>query len=485
MRQIFISFFALVVFTSGSYGQTRIEDETIKRINNYLLELEKVGFNGSVLVDLNGDVISKGFGFSDKEQQLKNSPNTIFDIGSITKQFTAAAILKLEMQGKLSTEDKISKYSDSVPVDKEMITIHDLLRHQSGLISNVGKDYEKIGKEEFLNKVLSSKLRFNVGTSFSYSNTGYSLLAMIIEKVSGQSYETYLYENLWEPADMQTTGYTRPAFDRDLIAVGYYRDGKEWGKPIDMEWDQTAPYWHLLGNGGILSTTGDLYKWHTALNTGGVLSKEAIHKYYHPKLRAEETEASYYGYGWDVFQTNRGTTRLWHNGGNNIVYADFRRFIDEGVTLVMLTNQSHPNFDDLNEEISQIIFNPGYDPVIPGADNETNRNFTNFIIRTLQDSGLEKAREAYQGRNESQDLIEFIMRSEGLDHLYNGKPDMAMQILLMNVFVHPKTAKALQSLAEGYMVTGNKELALKFFKESLSLNPDNPFANDMIKELGK
>ncbi|WP_168194585.1 serine hydrolase [Antarcticibacterium arcticum] len=485
MRQILISFFTLVLFASGSYGQSTNEEETIRRINTYLSDLEKIAFNGAVLVNLNGEVISKGFGFSNKEQQLKNSPNTIFDIGSITKQFTAAAVLKLEMQGKLSTEDKISKYFDSIPADKEMITLHDLLRHQSGLISNIGKDYEKISKEEFLHKVLSSKLRFNVGSGFSYSNIGYSLLAMIIEKVSGQSYETYLYENLWEPSAMQMTGYTRPGFDPELIAVGYYRDGREWGKPTNMEWDQTAPYWHLRGNGGILSTTGDLYKWHTALTTGSILSPEAIHKFYHPKLRTDETEASYYAYGWDVYQTNRGTTRLWHNGGNNIVYADFRRFIDEGVTLIMLTNQSHPNFDDLNEEISQMIFNADYTPAIPGADNETNRNFTNFIIRTLQDSGLEKAKEAYQGKNEDQDLIEFIMRSEGLDHLYNNKPDMAMQIFLMNVFVHPNTAKALQSLAEGYMVTGNKDLALKFFNESLSLNPDNPFAKDMIKVLGK
>ncbi|CAM4081114.1 serine hydrolase domain-containing protein [Gillisia hiemivivida] len=484
MKQILTTLFTLILFVSTTCGQTKEENETIQQITTYLSELEKVGFNGSVLVELNGkQVISEGYGFSDKERQLKNSSTTIFDIGSITKQFTAAAVLKLEMQGKLSTDDKLSKFFENIPKDKEIITIHDLLRHQSGLISNVGKDFEKISKEEFLNKVLSSELRFEVGTSFSYSNIGYSLLAMIIEKVSGQTYETYLYENLWKPAQMKLTGYSRPEFDRDLIAVGYYKDDRIWGKPTDKEWDKTAPYWHMRGNGGILSTTEDLYKWHKALTGDLILSNEAKNKLYQPKIRAEEDYSAIYAYGWDVSETNRNTTRVWHNGTNNFLYADFLRYIDEGTTLIMLSNKSHSNFDELNQEISQIIFNPKYIPVIPVADNEINRNFTNYIIGAIQEFGLEKANEEYQKKANSQSLLEFMMRNEGLNNLYNSKPDIAMQIFQMNVFVHPNVAKALQALGEGYMETGKKELALKFFNKSLSINPDNPFANKMIKRL--
>lgn len=483
IKQILVTLLVLVLCVSTSRAQTNISNGTAQRIERYILELEKIGFDGSVLVELNGEkIISKGYGYSNKEIKLKNSPTTIFDIGSITKQFTAAAIMKLEMQGKLSTEDKISNYIDNIPLDKESITIHDLLRHQSGLISNVGKDYEKIDKEEFLAKVLSSGLRFKAGSDFSYSNVGYSLLVMIIEKASGETYENYLYHNLWKPAGMNTTGYTRPAFDSTKIAVGYYRDNKVWGKPTDKEWDKTAPYWHLVGNGGILSTTEDLYKWHKALMTDEILSKEAKQKLYHPKLRAEETQASYYAYGWDVSETERGTTRLWHNRGNNIVYADFLRYIDEGITMIMLSNKSHPHFDELNQEISKLIFDPEYIPVIPAEDNEINRDFTSHIIKTIQDFGLEKARIEYQ-KKDNQEVIEFILRGEGLNHLYGGKPEIAMQIFKMNVFAHPTTAKALQSLGEGYMETGNKELALKYFRESLDINSDNPFASEMIKKL--
>lgn len=484
MKQILIVLFALNLFLTTTYGQTKKADDHVKRIDTYLSQLETAGFQGSVLVEIDGErKISRGFGFSNRDAQIKNSSNTIFDIGSITKQFTAAAILKLEMQGKLSTGDKISKFFENVPEDKASITIHDLLRHQSGLISNVGKDFEKVAETEFLDKVFSSKLRVTTGTDRSYSNIGYSLLAVIVERVSKQTYETFLYENFWKPARMEMTGYSRPGFDTSLIAVGYHQDNTAWGKPTDKEWDGTSPYWHLKGNGGILSTTEDLYKWHKCLMTDLVLSKEAKQKLYYPELRPEETTDSYYAYGWDVSKTSRNTTEVWHNGTNRILYADFLRYIDENVTLIMLSNKFHPVFNNLNFEISRMIFNPHYNPEIPAIDNEENRNFTKRIIKTIEEFGLEKAKTEFRSRKKSEQLLEFMMRDEGFSHIDNSKPDIAIQIFEMNVFVHPESAKAFQGLGEGYMETGKKELALKYFRESLSIHPDNPFVKDMIKRL--
>jgi CubicO group peptidase (beta-lactamase class C family) len=482
MKQFLTTILALI-FAVSSYGQQILDADITQKIDSYLTALEEVGFYGAVLVELNGEpVISNGFGFSNTAEQIRNTPATIFDIGSITKQFTATAILKLEMQGKLSTDDSLSKFFAGVPADKAFITIHDLLRHQSGLISNVGKDYEKISNEEFLDKVFASNLRFETGTNFSYSNIGYSLLAMIIEMVSNQDYETYLYENLWKPANMEMTGYTRPDFDSNLIAVGYYRDGRVWGKPSEKEWGENSPYWHLKGNGGILSTTEDLYKWHKALMTEQILSNDALQKLYHPKLRAEETAAPYYAYGWDISKTTRNTTRVWHNGGNNILYADFLRFVDEQITMIMLSNKSHPNFDHLNFEIAKIIFNPAFKPEIPAMDNPENRNFTESIILTIEQFGLDSAKTVYEQRKTSESLLQFMMRNEGFNRM-DANPDMTIQIFEMNVFAYPNSAIALQDLGEGYMETGENELALKYFKESLSINPDNPFAENMIKRL--
>ena len=183
------------------FHKRKITESTIKTINKietYLKEIEKAEFTGTVLVGLNGKkVISRGYGFRNINQKLRNTPNTIFDIGSITKQFTGAAIIKLEMQGKLSTDDKISRYFSDVPKDKSEITIHQLLRHSSGLPSVVGGDYDKITESEFVAKVMNTPLKFESGSKSSYSNVGYSLLAIIIEKVSGESYEQFLYKNLW------------------------------------------------------------------------------------------------------------------------------------------------------------------------------------------------------------------------------------------------------------------------------------------------
>ena len=122
---------------------------------------------------------------------------------------------------------------------------------------------------------MKSTLKFKVGSDYSYSNIGYSLLAIIIEKVTGQTYEQYLYENLWKSSGMETTGYSRPNFDADLIAIGYGKNYENWGKPTEKKWNGNAPYRHLLGNGGILTTSEDMFKWHKSLLTENVLSIEA------------------------------------------------------------------------------------------------------------------------------------------------------------------------------------------------------------------
>jgi CubicO group peptidase (beta-lactamase class C family) len=477
----------IVAFFSSFLSCAQIKNtiEVTKRINTYLSELETVGFSGTVLVELNGNkVISKGYGFSDRSKKLKNNPSTVFSTGSITKQFTATAILKLEMLGKLSTDDTLSKYFDNVPLDKSVITIHDLLRHQSGLVSNLMDDYEKISQEEFIKKVFDSELRFASGQQFSYSNIGYSLLALIIEKVSGNLYEVYLYHNLFKPANMEFTGYNRPKFIDGDIAVGYYRDGIVWGKPRhDFGFTDGNRYWNLIGNGGILSTTEDLYKWHKALISNKILTEEAKHKLYHPRIRENETNEAIYAYGWDVAKTDRNTFRVWHNGTNNILYADFMRFVDEDVTLIMLSNTSHPDFDGLNEQISKIIFDDSYTPIIPIAENETNKKFTQNIIKIVLENGLEAAKKEYKNRDSQKGLIENILNTKGYNLMSENKILMAINIFEMNVFANPQSANAFDSLGEAYLNNGNKLLAVKYYKKSLELNPNNGNAKDILNQL--
>src|SRR5262249_30505132 len=168
------------------------------------------------------------------------------------------------------------------------------------------------------------------------------------------------------------TGYSRPGFDKEMIATGYKND-VEWGKPTGKEWSGDAPYWHLKGNGGGLSTTEDMYKWHLALLTDKILSRGAKEKYYHPQVRPGANENPYYAYGWDILNTRRKTILTRHRGTNRVFYADFYRYIDEGVAIIFLSNKANLDFRETNRIISKIIFDPDYTPAIPVADNEGNR----------------------------------------------------------------------------------------------------------------
>src|SRR5262249_27224274 len=154
----------------------------------------------------------------------------LFSIGSITKQFTAAAILKLQMQGKLSVRDPIAKYLPNVPQDKSAITLHHLLTHSAGLESGFGPgDFEAVTRDEIIKRALASKLRSAPGKQYHYSNAGYSLLGAIVEIVSGGGYEAFLHEHLFKPAGMAQTGYRLPKWSSERLAQGYGRGGQRWG----------------------------------------------------------------------------------------------------------------------------------------------------------------------------------------------------------------------------------------------------------------
>jgi len=310
-----------------------------------------------LLVAKNGQVVlEKGYGLANRENKITYAPKTVFTVGSITKQFTGAAVLKLEMQGKLRTSDKISKYFKDVTPEKADITLHQLLTHSAGMVNAFGDDYERLTRDEFVQRALASELRYVPGTKHEYSNVGYSILGAVIEIVTGGSYERYLHDNLFKPTGMKETGYVIPKWKSETLAVGYREDGSRWGTPLDHLWDKDGPYWNLRANGGILSTVGDLYKWHLALEGEKILSKEAKEKYFAPHI-AEQPEAySFYGYGWVNEKTPRGTTLIWHDGGNGFFYADFRRYIDEKVVYIVATNSRISPFRKEYDQVGQSIF---------------------------------------------------------------------------------------------------------------------------------
>jgi CubicO group peptidase (beta-lactamase class C family) len=329
------------------------------RLDEHMRRLVPFGYSGSLLVAKDGEVVlANGYGLADREAGVPVTAETVFDIGSITKQFTAAAILRLEMEGRLSVSDPVSRWFDGVPADKQGMTLHHLLTHSSGLRDNFGRDYAVAERDSLAGVILGSELLWAPGTRYRYSNAGYSLLGMIVEKASGMGYEPYLREKLWGPAGMTRTGY-RVDWRPGELAVGYARGGQRDGTPVDQAWAPDGPWWNLRANGGVLSSVRDLFRWHQALEGEAILSAAAKAKMWTPHVAENDEGSSHYGYGWAIMQTQRGTRLIAHNGGNGIFFADFRRYVDEGVVVLVMSNTADMSAGGTLASVSRAVFGGG------------------------------------------------------------------------------------------------------------------------------
>jgi CubicO group peptidase (beta-lactamase class C family) len=354
-----VALIALVRLTPAlAQDRPVVSGETGRALDDYLTRLERFGFTGGALAVRGKDVLlSKSYGLADRARDIPLTADSVYNLGSITKQFTAAAILTLEMQGKLAVTDPASKYLDGVPPDKAAITLHHLLTHSSGLESDFSPtDYDPVGREEYVRRALQSTLRFKPGDGYEYSNAGYSLLAAIVEKVSGQPYEVYLTERVLKPAGMRETGYKVPKWAPDRIAHGYRDDGEDWGTILQRIQEADAPYWTLRGNGGLHTTLGDMLAWHRALDTDAVLSKEERAKYFKPYVAEGPRGLSHYAYGWAVSRSARGTGVVQHNGGNGIYVAEFVRFPDEDAMLFVTSTDTTLTATPVVEVLERVLF---------------------------------------------------------------------------------------------------------------------------------
>ena len=351
-----------------------VSGKTARNMDIYLSRITPFGFSGAVLYAKDGQILlNKGYGLADRLQSIPNTRDTVFSTGSITKQFTAAGIMKLEMMGKLDTSDPITKFFSDVPQDKRSITLHHLLTHTSGVVDMVGSDYEKAERDGTVRKILSRPLQYLPGEEFSYSNGGYSMLAAVLEIVSAEPYEDFLFKNLFEPAGMFFTGYRRPDWSEQSVAHWYVNE-KDNGIPLDKPY----PYWNLLGNGGVLSTTGDMYLWHKALMEDNIISAQAKNKIYTPVLNE-------YGYGWDIIDSPRGTL-IQHDGGSMLGNsAEFRRYISAGVVTMIFCNQAFEGralFDAVRDKIETLAFDgdvPLPPPLLPAENRKVSEEMAGLF----------------------------------------------------------------------------------------------------------
>jgi len=307
----------------------------VAEIGAYLTDLDRLGFSGVVLVAQHDTVVVvRAGGWANREQAVPNEVSTAFSLGSLSKQFTATAILRLEMAGRVRTTDSLKRFFPDVPADKSSITLDQLLTHQAGVASSAG-GRACLTRDQAVRAIFDTPLHFDPGMDYEYSNAGYNLLAAIVEVASGESFETFVHQDLWARAGLEQTGFVS---DSGLWAPARVAQGYNVTAP-------TTPYaprcqWNRKGSGAVISTVRDLLAWQLAVEHGLILDQPRREKLYKPRVATHEDTGADYAYGWFVGRTPAGGRVVFHGGdllpdGFN---TEFSRYLDDGITVIILSN---------------------------------------------------------------------------------------------------------------------------------------------------
>lgn len=364
-----LSFFAIAgLALLDGRGQDRAS-----QMDGYIQGLADSGlFQGSVLVAQNGaTLIDKGYGLASAEFNVANTSSTKFRLGSLTKQFTAMAILQLQDRGLLNVTDPVCQYLPVCPNAWSAITIHQLLTHTSGIPDYVGfsdaqaRSFSPVSPDDLIAYFSVKPLDFIPGTQFEYSNSGYVVLGRVVELLSGMSWDSFIQANIFTPLQMNATGYD--SFTKVLQgrAGGYLlKNGKidSVAPYLDMSWAYSA--------GGLYSSVDDMYLWTQALDNGTLVSPQLLNLMFTPAPNANG-----YGYGW-VITHFFGQRVAAHDGEVNGFLSFIARFVDANAVLIILSNQESVDLGDMIGTLSALLLSGSKNyqslalPVIPRPDSK-------------------------------------------------------------------------------------------------------------------
>lgn len=434
------------------------------------------GFSGSVLVAENGSIIYKrGIGYANKELHVTNIPETKHRIGSLTKQFTAMLILQLVEQNSLELDATINRYIPDYPrAGGDKITIHHLLTHSSGIPRfRLEKYRDPYTTDELLDLWDDTGLDFEPGSQFTYSNPGYFLLGVIIERVTGKSYEQVLHEQILEPLGMKNSGYDRHNIILEHRSSGYIKRGASYENAGYT--DMTVSY----AAGAMYSTVEDMYLWDQGLYSDKILSskyREMLFESYIPAL------GRFYGYGWFNSKYPIGNSKdsvnvIEHSGGIQGYSTRITRIPSDKNLIVILSNVQGTETKPLTYAINGVLYGSSYE--FP------KKSFADTLSVIISKKGLDAGVAFSQERSitETYDINEREMNSLGYDFLESEKLDIAYEIFKMNTELFPKSSNAYDSLGEVYVLMGKNDRAIESYKKSVLLNPKNTNAAIMLKKL--
>jgi CubicO group peptidase (beta-lactamase class C family) len=460
--------------TAGDNGKAEKIDALLSAYTKYH------EFNGAVLVAEKGNVIlRKGYGLADMEWSIPNTPDTKFRLGSVSKQFTAVLILKLVEQGKLTLDGKVSDYLPYYRKDTgSKITIEELLAHTAGLPNYTERpdyttfDLKPYTPEEFVKQYCSGDLQFEPGSKWAYSNTNYFVLGAIIEQVTGKPYKQVLREEIFQPLGMEDSGYDEYKAVLPRRARGYTRTIDKFENA--SYFDSSVPY----AAGSLYSTVNDLYKWDQALYTEAVLPEKYKAIMFHPRLHD-------YALGWFITskipegQPGAGTTKIWHPGGIDGFMTLIERFVNNDKTLILLNNTGLFPQQDIQQAIEAIMYDKPYKmPKMPMAE---------ALEKTLEEKGAAEAIAQYHElKKDKPDGYDFgELQWHSLSQLMQQENRLKDGLAIIQCWVeeYPKSPAANFTLAEAYLISGDKQKAAEVYKKVLEFDPSNPIAAARLKQV--
>jgi CubicO group peptidase (beta-lactamase class C family) len=396
-------------------------------------------YNGSVLIARDGEIIyHRVFGFADFETGEKLDMNSPFYIASISKQFTAMSIMMLNEQKRLRYDDTLSKYFPELPAYANQITIRHLLTHTSGLPDHLksGNHAANLSNQDVLDFLVKrDSLAFRPGEQFAYSNSGYVLLAMIIEKASGRLYHTFLKESIFEPLDMHhSLVYDESKPTIPGRSVGYNMFGEEDDYNI-----------LTTGAGGIYSTAEDLFKWDQALYQEKIVKAQTLKEAFAP-YTLHDGRKSYYGYGWRIVDCHKGKT-VEHAGRFGGFKTYLGRQLGRKETIILLTNKGHASpLDGIRSAIGNILGNQHY--LLP------KRPIALKLFEIIGEKGLQAALEQYHvlklNRPDAYSFGKFHLLYLGRHLLYNRSVEDAVQVFRLNAEEYPSMSIPYGAIDSAY-----------------------------------
>ncbi len=473
MKKIIILFLHLVIVTT-IFAQNKYESYMQKCSENS-------SFNGTVLVADESGVLYKGaFGYADIEWQLPNSIDTKFRLASVSKQFAATMIMKLVGAGKLTLETKLSEVLDYYRKDTgSKVTIKHLLNHTSGIPSYTNLDgfmrkeaLFSYNTKEFVEKFCSNDLEFEPGEKYSYNNSGYFLLGAIVEKLYGMPYGDAVKKEIFEPLEMNNSGYDSNSEIISKRAHGYMKRFTNYRNSHYL--DMTVPG----AAGGLYSTVEDMFKWDRALLNGEILSQSLQEQMYTPGKGS-------YGFGWGIgkYKANDSSEYrlIQHSGGINGFSTFICRVPEKEFVAVLLTNIEGSPLDEITQQLLNIYFNDTFE--VP------KKSVAEYAYELYKkDNTIDLAGTINQLLKEEPELFsknEKVINSLGYEFLYNlNMPKVSLEVFKLNTELYPESANAWDSFAEGLLAVGDTNASVKNYKKSLEINPANNNAVEILKNLG-